>query len=77
MITDSWPHCVKGDKEFRAVGIKEGGERVADLTKIITQLKGDSTVIQSSKYGINLDLDILHEFIFLSITFVTSTEAAK
>ena len=25
-------------------GIKEGGERVADVTRIITQLKGDSTV---------------------------------
>ena len=36
LIINSWPHCVKGGKEFRALGIKEGGERVADVTRIIT-----------------------------------------
>ena len=36
LIINSWPHCMKGGKEFRAVGIKEGGERVADVTRIIT-----------------------------------------
>ena len=24
LIIDSWPHCMKGVKEFRAMGIKEG-----------------------------------------------------
>ena len=33
---DSWSHCMKGGKEFRAVGIKERRERVADVTRIIT-----------------------------------------
>ena len=34
---------MKGGKEFRVVGIKEGGERVADVTRFIIKLKGDST----------------------------------
>ena len=33
---NSWPHCMKGGKEVQAFGIKEGGERVADVTRIIT-----------------------------------------
>ena len=37
---------MKGDKEFRAMGIKEGGERVAGVTRILTWLKGDSTVVE-------------------------------
>ena len=36
---------MKVDKEFRALGIKKGVERVADVTRIITQLKGESTVM--------------------------------
>ena len=36
LIINSWPDCMKGSKEFRALGIKEGGERVADVTRIIT-----------------------------------------
>ena len=32
---NSWPHCMKGGKEVQALGIKEGGERVADVTRII------------------------------------------
>ena len=36
LIIDSWPHYMKGGNEFRAVGIKEGTERVADVTRIIT-----------------------------------------
>ena len=34
---------MKGSKEFRAVQVerKEGGERVADVTRIITYLKGE------------------------------------
>ena len=34
---------MKGGKEFRAVGINEGGERDA-LTRIIRQSKGDSNL---------------------------------
>ena len=37
---------MKGGKEVEALGIKEGGERVADVTRIITYFKGDSTVIR-------------------------------
>ena len=44
LIINSRPHRIEEGKEFRAVGIKEGGERVADVTRIITQSKGDSTV---------------------------------
>ena len=36
LIINSWPYYMKGGKEFRAVGIKEGGDRVADVTRIIT-----------------------------------------
>ena len=36
MIINSWPHCMKGGKELQEVGIKEGAERVADVTRIIT-----------------------------------------
>ena len=36
LIINSWPHCMKGGKEFRVVGIKEGRERVGDVTMIIT-----------------------------------------
>ena len=32
---NSWPHFMKGGKEVQALGIKEGGERVADVTRII------------------------------------------
>ena len=44
LIIISWPHCIKGGKEFRVVGIRDGRERVADVIRIITWLKGDSTV---------------------------------
>ena len=37
---------MKGGKEVQALEIKEGGERVADVTRIITWFKGESTVIQ-------------------------------
>ena len=33
---NSWPHRMKGGKEVQALGIKEGGERVADVTRILT-----------------------------------------
>ena len=36
LIINSWLHGMKGGKEFRALGIKEAGERVADVTRIIT-----------------------------------------
>ena len=36
LIINSWPRCMKGVKEFRALGIKEGGERVAEVTRIMT-----------------------------------------
>ena len=36
LIINSWPHRIKGGKEFRAMGIKEGKERVADVIRIIT-----------------------------------------
>ena len=41
---------MRGGKEFREVGINEEGERVTDVTRIITYFKGDSTVNQ--KYDI-------------------------
>ena len=44
LILNSWPHCMKGGKDFRALGMKEGGEKVADVTRIKTKFKGDSTV---------------------------------
>ena len=35
---------MKWGKEVQAFGIKEGGERVADVIRIITQFKSESTV---------------------------------
>ena len=45
----------EGGKEFRAVGIKEGRERITDVTRIITWLKGDSTVGGSSTALLYMD----------------------
>ena len=36
LIINSWLHWTKGGKHFRTVGIEEGGERVADVTRTIT-----------------------------------------
>ena len=36
LIINSWPHCMKRGREFRAVGIKTGGERVANVTRFIS-----------------------------------------
>ena len=47
LTINSWPHCIKGGKEVQALGIKEGGERVTDVIRIITWIKGDSTVIDT------------------------------
>ena len=33
---NSWPQCMKVGKEVQPLGTKEGGERVADVTRIIT-----------------------------------------
>ena len=41
---------MEGGKEFRAVGIKERGKRVADVTSIMIYLKGDSTVKHTQRY---------------------------
>ena len=36
LIINSWPHWIKEGKEFRAVGIRYEGERIADITRIVT-----------------------------------------
>ena len=36
LINNSWPHYMKGGRLFRTMGIKEGGERATNMTKIIT-----------------------------------------
>ena len=36
---------MKGGRLFRTKGIKEGGERVTNVTRIITELDDDLTVI--------------------------------
>ena len=33
LIINSWTHSMKGGREFRRMGIKEGGERVTNVTK--------------------------------------------
>ena len=35
---------MKGGKVFRTIGIKEGGERVSNVTRIMTLLNDDFTV---------------------------------
>ena len=35
---------MEGGRVFRTMGIKEGGERVSNVTRIITLLNGDFTV---------------------------------
>ena len=34
LIINSWPHQMKGGREFQTTGIKEGGERVINVTRI-------------------------------------------
>ena len=41
---------MEGGKEFRVMGIKERGERVTDVTRIVTLSKGDSTVANFLSY---------------------------
>ena len=36
LIIDSWTYWVKGGMVFRKMGIKEGGERVTNVIRIIT-----------------------------------------
>ena len=36
---------MKGGKEVKALGIKEGGEKVAVVTRIITRFKSESAVM--------------------------------
>ena len=41
---------MKGSKEFQVVGIKEWGERIANVTRIITKLKGETTMMMRPEY---------------------------
>ena len=36
LIIDSWPHCMKRGQGIPSGGDKGGGERVADVIRIIT-----------------------------------------
>ena len=42
LTINSWPHYMKGGRVFRTIGVNEDGERVTNVTRIITSLKDDS-----------------------------------